>query len=203
MTFLLKYAYNNNMKSTIEQQGLTEEEFYQNISEGIPSCEKILGEIPKFISALQDAFDDSHSKCRGFLSENGKIQKANKQFYPPMMRFLVHNYLEQEGVKNKLVDQHDAPVNENETKQMKNWEPDVLASNGIAGIFSGYNYRVLKAIKYKATNGELQEVKEIKDLLPPPGSYDPENPKCKFYCQVHLKAYQQYFMAPESMISRH
>jgi len=190
------------MESTIKQQGLTEGEFYQNISKSKPSCQKILDEIPKFVSALQDAFDDSHSKCKEFLSKNGKIKKANSQFYPQMMRFLVHNYLEQEGVKNKLVDVNDGPIedsnNEENDKTKKIFDPNILASNGIAGEYKGYNYRVLKALKYKVTiNSTLKKVHEIIDLLPPPGSTEIDSPKCKFFCQSHMKGYQQHLITPD------
>lgn len=201
--FGLNFTYNYDMESTKEQQGLTEGEFYQNISKGNPSCQKVLDEIPKFISALQDAFDDSHPKCKDFLSKNGKVKKTNSQFYPQMMRFLVHNYLEQEGVKNQLVDMNDVPVedsniNESEKTKKKIWDPNVLANNGIAGEYKGYNYRVLKALKYKMTiNDNLQKVHEIIDLLPPHGSIDVNNPRCKFFCQSHMKGYQKHLMAPE------
>lgn len=197
LTLRLKSAYNFSMKSTIKQQGLSEQEFFQNISKGIPSPEIVLNEISEFISALQDAFDDSHSRCKDFLSDNGTVPKANRQFYPQMMRFLVHNYLDADGVKNRLVDENDAPINEVEGEREKEWKPSVLASNGIAGKIRGYNYRVLKAVKYRMLKGQLVESKRLEDLLPPPGSYDPENPKCKFYCQSHLKAYQQYLILPE------
>jgi hypothetical protein len=191
------------MDSTMKQQGLTEGECYQNISKGKPSCQKVLDEIPKFISALQDAFDDSHPKCKDFIKKNGLNKKTYNQFYPQMMRFLVHNYLEQEGVKNQLVDVNDAPieennVNENGKTEKKIWDPSVLPNNGIAGEYKDYNYRVLKALKYKMTiNNNLEEVREIIDLLPPPGSTDINNPRCKFFCQSHLKGYQKHLIAPE------
>jgi len=185
------------MKSTIEQQIFTEGEFYQNISKGIPSCVQIIDEIPKFVSALQDAFDDSHSKAKEFLSEKGKIKKVNNQFYPQMMRFLVHNYLEEDGVQNQLVDENDVQINDDIANKKSNLQPNVLASNGIAGVVAEYRYRVLKAIKCRVVKGKLLEAKELTDIVPPPGSYDFKNPKCKFYCQSHLKGYQQYLILPK------
>jgi hypothetical protein len=184
------------MKGTMLQQELTEQEFYQFISKGI-SCEEILSELSKFVEMLQNAFDDSHSRCKDFLTRNGKIKKANRQFYPQMMRFLVHNYLEADGIKNQLVDENVMITNENEGRKGSKWQPSVLASNGIAGIILGYSYRVFKALKYKYSKGHLIEPKRLEDLLPPPGSSEPDSPKCKFYCQSHLKAYQQHLMLPE------
>jgi len=170
------------MESTLKQQFLTEEEFYEIISKGIPPSQQVLAELDNFISKLQDAFDDANPKANEFLNQNGRIRKANRQLYPHLIRFLVHNYLRVEGIKTKLVNEDDEVITEDNEYQRPIGQPDILASNGIAGRIKGYNYRVLKAL-----NGKL----------PPPGSSDMNSPKRRFYCQDHLETYQPYLIPPD------
>lgn len=179
-------AYNISMERTLEQQFLTEEVFGENISKLIPPPKQILDELHEFIAVLYGALDDANPKATEFLKHNGRIRKANNQLYPHLIRFLVHNYLDDEGIKTQLVNENDEVIREEEYPEPK-WEHNILASNGIAGMIAGYNFRVLKALK----------ALEVEQKLPPPGSSDTDSPKRKFYCQNHLKGHQLYLVPPD------
>ncbi|MFC1910488.1 hypothetical protein ACFLXC_04290 [Chloroflexota bacterium] len=192
--FAVENAYNFIMNSTNEQQILTEPYFCKIISKGLPSCQEVLNETDKLVPVLQDAFDDAHSKTMDFIGKNENVPKTNKNFYPSMMRYLVHNFLGDKGIKSRLVNDKDDDI-DNKTSI---WESNVLASNGIAGIYNDYNYRVLKAARFRFVNGKLIKVTDLKDLVPIISSDNPDNLKYKFVCQSHLKGHQQYLIPPEN-----
>lgn len=169
------YAYNISMNKTIKQAELKEAEFYQIISDGIPSCKQILKDLRNFPAVLYDAFDDSYSTTTEFVKSKITNPKTGRNFIPQAMRFLVHNYLSQKHIRSRLVDENDIEENEDII-----WDKKVLVNNGIAGNIFGYDYRVFKAIKSN----------DIKNKLPPPVTA----PKRKYYNQEHLKAYQLQLM---------
>ena len=171
------------MKRTLGQQFFADELFSENISSFIPPPDQILDELYEFIPVLYGAFDDANPKAIEFLKKNGKIPKASNHLYPQLIRFLVHNYLHDEGINSQLLNENDEVIKK-EARSEPFLPPEILPSNGIAGFVEGYNYRVLKALKGK-------------DKLPPLGSFYKNSPKHEFYCQTHLKRRQLHLIPPK------
>lgn len=80
-------------------------------------------------------------KTRAVL-KTAHCKSATKWFRAEVIRFYVHDFLNQDGIKTQLVDDSDNPENADVI-----FEPRVLAGNGIAGNVNGYEYRILKICK--------------------------------------------------------
>lgn len=144
---------------------MTQDDFQQIANKPLPTAEELFVPLNRFHSILYDAFGYSLTRTREALRKTHN-KKSKIWFQPQAIRFYVHDFLSQEGIRARLVDEKDV-VEDNEVL----FDPRVLPSNGIAGNIDGYEYRILKIF-----NGGL----------PPPVS-----PKRKeYYSQPHLKAYK-------------
>jgi len=167
LTFCPDYAYIISMDTKIKEL-MTQEVFQEIASKPLPKAEELFLPLTKWHSTLYDAFGYSFTRTREVL-RNTHNRKSTRMFRPQAIRFFVHDFLSQKGVKAQLVDKNDDIEEESEDEA---FQPRVLPSNGIAGSINGYEYRVLNMYK---------------GGLPPPVS-----PKrIEYYNQPHLKGYKQ------------
>jgi len=144
----------------------TQEEFDEIISKPIPEPEDLLEPLSKFHSILYDAFGYSLVRTIEALKKTHS-RKSIKWFKPQAIRFYVHDFLGQKGLKSQLIDENDDEEEEREFV----FKPRVSSNNGIAGNIDNYEYIILKIF-----NGGL----------PPPMS----KPRREYYSQQHLKEYK-------------
>jgi len=144
---------------------MTQEEFQQIANRPLPTAEELFIPLNKFHSLLYDAFGYSLVRSQEALRKTHN-KKSTKWFRPQAIRFYVHDFMSQKGIKAQLVDEND-DTEENGVV----FKPRVSPNNGIAGNINGYEYRILKIF-----NGGL----------PAPVS----KPRRDYYSQVHLKEYE-------------
>lgn len=147
------------------QIAVTPEDFQQIANRPLPSPKELFTPLNKFHSILYDAFGYSLVRTQEVV-KNTHNKKSARMFKPQAIRFYVHDFLSQKGIKAQLVDESDEPEIEKEL-----FEHRVLANNGIAGNIKGFEYRILKIVNKH---------------LPPPTT----KPRQDFYSQPHLKAYK-------------
>jgi hypothetical protein len=159
------------------------DDFCRNIS--IPEAKEVVGDFEPIIPFLYGAFELAHSIVpeiiRPHIVSCSEFKSATKWIYAPFMRFLVQSFLHDDGIQTHLWQETD----ENNLK----WEPRILANNGLAGSFKGYEYRILKAMSSD----------DLSKKLPPPGY---SRVKKRYYRQDHLKAFQPYLLPPDGMHSQ-
>lgn len=161
------------MKTATSQQKEKQEHSYQIISEMIPPSRVVLKDMEKLIRILYSAFDETNSEVLEYLRSQKDVdqkKKLDKWFQSPFMRYLVHRYLHDEGIKTLLEE-------DNDDELVPEWSQAILSNNGLSGTFSGYTHRILKAV-----NGKL----------PPPG---PSERKKAYYRQSHMQ--QAYLIPPD------
>ena len=144
------------------QISIAQEELQQFTGQPMPEAKDLFAPLDKFHSVLYDAFGHSLARTREALSKTHN-KKSTRMFRPQAIRFYVHDFLSQKGIKAQLVDENDD--NEQDEGVFKS---KVLPNNGIAGNINGYPYRILKIF-----NGGL----------PPPVS----TPRKRYYSQPHLQ----------------
>lgn len=130
----------------------------------LPDPKELFVPLERFHSVLYDAFGYSLARTREALSKTHN-RKSTRMFRPQAIRFYVHDFLSQKGIKAQLVDENDN-VEEDEIE----FKPRVLPNNGIAGNVYHYPYRILHLY-----NGGL----------PPPVT----TPRKIYYSQPHLEGY--------------
>jgi hypothetical protein len=163
------------MKSTKIQQPLTQEEYEELVRKYTSSTdEDISSSLKVFHLLLYDAFLDAQVKTNEVIKSSNN-QKIIKWFYPEAIRFYVLDFLSQEGIEARLVNDTD----DEQTDELE-WDSDILPGNGIAGTVEGFEYRILKMFK-----GGL-----------PPARSDKRK---RFYSQSHLKSYSP----PLPLFSKH
>ena len=144
---------------------MTQEEFQQIANRPLPTAEELFIPLNKFHSLLYDAFGYSLVRSQEALRKTHN-KKSTKWFRPQAIRFYVHDFMSQKGIKAQLVDENDNTEANNEVV----YKPRVSSNNGIAGNINGYEYRILKI-----SNGGL----------PAPVS----KARREYYSQIHLKGY--------------
>lgn len=144
---------------------MTQDEFQKIADKPLPTAVELFTSLNQFHSMLYDAFGYSLVRVREALKKT-HCKNSIKWFRPQAIRFYVHDFMNQKGIKAQLVDEKD-DVEENELI----FEPRVSANNGIAGNINNYDYRILKIF-----NGGL----------PPPVS----KKRKEYYSQPHLKEYK-------------
>ena len=112
-------------------------------------------------AVVPDCIELFRKRC---ASEKGIPERVYKWLYPSLIRAIVQVLLHSQNVKTQILFDKDGNVND-----LIDWDCVILSNNGLAGVFTGYNYRILKAISEK---------------LPPPGI---SQTKQSYYCQDHLK----------------
>lgn len=90
-------------------------------------------------------------------------KRVYNYLYPSLMRAIVQVLLHSQNIKTQALYDTDGEIID-----ILDWKCRVLSNNGLAGTYSGYNYRILKAL-----NGKL----------PPPGN---SGIKLDYYRQDHL-----------------
>jgi hypothetical protein len=153
------------MNKIKKQPLMSLDNFQQITSQPLPTAEDLFTILDKFHSVLYDAFGYSLVRSRESL-KNTHNKKASKWARPQFIRFYVHDFLSQKGIKAQLVDENDK-IQENELT----FDPRVLPNNGIAGTVGGYKYIVLKIF-----NGGL----------PVPVA----DSRKYYYSQAHLQGYK-------------
>ncbi len=143
---------------------VTQEAFQQIANRPLPTAEELFIPLNKFHSLLYDAFGYSLVRSQEVLRKTHNKQ-STKWFRPQAIRFYVHDFMSQKGIKAQLVDDNDDTEEDGVI-----YKPRVSANNGIAGNINGYQYRILKIF-----NGGL----------PPPVS----KIRKEYYSQPHLKGY--------------
>ncbi len=144
---------------------ITQDDFQRIAEKPLLTAEELFVPLNRFHSILYDAFGYSLTRTQRVLRKTHN-KKSKIWFQPQAIRFYVHDFLSQEGVKARLVDEKDV-VEDDEVP----FDPRVLPSNGIAGNIEGFEYRVFKIFK---------------GGLPPPVSLK----RKEYYSQPHLKAYK-------------
>jgi hypothetical protein len=161
------------------QTAMTPENFQQIAGKPLPTAEELFIPLNKWHSLLYDAFGSSLPRSRDVL-KNTHSKAASKWFRPQIIRFYVHDFLNQKGIKAQLVDDNDDSENNDLV-----FEPRVLAGNGIAGNINGFEYRILKIFR---------------GGLPPPVT----EKRKEYYNQPHLEGYQSAFPGlPNDLSYRH
>jgi hypothetical protein len=156
------------MNETKMQTPMTLEDFQQIANKPLPTPDELLAPLNKFHSILYDAFGYSLVRTRDVLKDT-QNRKSARMFRPHAIRFYVHDFLSQKGIKAQLIDEDDEPETNDEIFGSR-----VLANNGIAGHIRGYEFRILKIVNKR---------------LPPPIT----KPRQEFYSQTHLKEYKPAF----------
>jgi hypothetical protein len=146
------------------QISMVQDELQQITGKPLPEAKELFSPLVKFHSVLYDAFWHSLARTREALS-NTHNRKSTRMFRPQAIRFYVHDFLSQKGIKAQLVDENDDTERDEAVFKSR-----VLPNNGIAGNINGFPYRILNIY-----NGGL----------PPPVT----KPRKIYYSQPHLEGY--------------
>jgi len=111
-------------------------------------------------SVVPECIDIFRTRC---TDQENIPKRVYNNLYPSLMRAIVQVLLHSHNLKTQaLLD------TEGKIEDVLDWECKILSNNGLAGMYSEYNYRILKALDGK---------------LPPPGK---SGFKRNFFCQSHL-----------------